>query len=85
LKKKEISFSVANIGSRKGMRFMRWMYKVWVLNDEIYPANAHDLELVLNKLGAEKWELISVLPQIKGEEGETKTQCNAFIFKQKVD
>lgn len=58
-----------------------WAYKVWVLNDEMCPADEVDLQRKLIGFGENGWELVNVIPQVSGDNGDVKTGNNVFIFK----
>lgn len=66
----------------------KWQYKVWVRNNDIYPADDEDTEDTLNSIGDLGWELVSVAPQVAGSgdaDGVTvNIGCNVFIFKRAI-
>ncbi|MRH43342.1 DUF4177 domain-containing protein [Aquibacillus halophilus] len=64
---------------------IQWEYHVMTWNGQIIEREALDLESQLNALGQEGWELINVVPQIAGFNGDVTTDFNQLIFKRKAE
>lgn len=60
---------------------MEWLYKTFVWIGQITRSDDADLELKLNQLGADGWELINIIPQVEGRETELDVRFNVFVLK----
>lgn len=63
----------------------RWEYHVETLNGVITSSNNHTLQTLLNRKGAEGWELVNIIPQIGSKYGESTVDFNQLVFKRVKD